>query len=118
MDSITLGQIGLILASIVAFVKGIEYLYGLAKKGLTNWFKSLLEPINDSIGTLSKKIDDVDMNSCKNFLVRFLADVEQGNVIDEIEKERFYEEYKHYVDLGGNSYVKDKVDKLKKAGKL
>lgn len=118
MDSITIGQIGLILAAIVAFVKGVEYLYSLAKKGATNWFKSLLEPINNSINSLSKKIDDVDMNSCKNFLVRFLADVEQGNVIDEIEKERFYEQYKHYVDLGGNSYIKDKVEKLKKAGKL
>ena len=112
MDSITIGQIGLILAAIVAFVKGVEYLYSLAKKGATNWFKSLLEPINNSINSLSKKIDDVDMNSCKNFLVRFLADVEQGNVIDEIEKERFYEQYKHYVDLGGNSYIKDKVEKL------
>lgn len=118
MDNITIGQIALILAGIVAFIKGVEYLYNLAKKGATNWFKSLLAPINDSINTLSKKIDDVDMNSCKNYLVRFLADVEQENEIDEIEKERFYEEYKHYTDLGGNSYIKDKVEKLKKAGKL
>ena len=118
MEGITLGQIGLILAAVVAFIKGVEYLYGLLKKGATNWFKSLLEPINESINFLSKKIDNVDINSCKNYLVRFLADVEQGNDIDEIEKERFYEVYKHYVDLGGNSYIKDKYEKLKKDGKL
>lgn len=118
MESITIGQICLVLAAIVAFVKGIEYLYSLLKKGATNWFKSLLQPINDSINSLSKKIDNVDINSCKNYLVRFLADVEQGNEIDEIERERFYEVYNHYISLGGNSYVKDKVEKLKKSGKL
>ena len=72
----------------------------------------------DSINNLSGKVDDVDMNSCKNFLVRFLADAEQGNEIDEIEKERFYEVYEHYTKKGGNSYIHDKYDKLKKSGKL
>lgn len=118
MGNITLGQIGAIIAFLVAFIKGVEYLYNLASKSATKWLNSCLKLINDNIDALSNKIDDVDMNTCKNFLVRFLADVEQGNVIDEIEKERFYEEYKHYTDLGGNSYIKEKVDKLKKLGKL
>lgn len=118
MENITIGQIALIIAFIVALIKGIEYLYTLASKGATKWLNSCLKPINDSINNLSDKIDVVDMNSCKNYLVRFLADVEQGNEIDEIEKERFYEVYKHYTDLGGNSYIKDKYEKLKKQGKL
>ena len=118
MENITIGQILLVIASLVALIKGIEYLYSLASKGATKWLNNCLKPIKDSINTLSNKIDIVDMNSCKNFLVRFLADVEQNNTIDEVEKERFYEEYKHYTDLGGNSYIKDKVEKLKKAGKL
>ena len=118
MESITIGQIALVIAFIVGLIKGIEYLYNLVSKGATKWLNGCLNPINDSINNLSKKIDDVDMNACKNYLVRFLADVEQGNEIDEIEKERFYEEYKHYTDLGGNSYVKDKVEKLKKEEKL
>lgn len=118
MENITIGQILLVIASLVALIKGIEYLYGLASKGATKWLNSCLKPINDNISNLSSKIDVVDMNSCKNFLVRFLADVEQNNTIDEVEKERFHEEYKHYTDLGGNSYIKDKVEKLKKAGKL
>ena len=46
------------------------------------------------------------------------ADVEQNKIIDEVEKERFYETYEHYTKLGGNSYIHDKVESLKKAGKL
>ena len=65
-----------------------------------------------------QKIDDVKLYTDKNFLVRFLADVEQGNKIDEVEKERFYEVYKDYRGLGGNSYIQHKVDKLQKEGKL
>lgn len=118
MENITIGQIALIIAFIVAFLKGIEYLYSLVSKGATKWLNSCLEPINDSINNLSDKIDDVDMNACKNFLVRFLSDVEQENIIDETEKERFYEQYEHYIGNGHNGYIKDKVEKLRKLGKL
>ena len=65
-----------------------------------------------------KKVNQVQLYSDKNFLVRFLADVEQGNKIDEVEKERFYEVYKDYRELGGNSYIQHKVEKLQKEGKL
>ena len=88
-----------------------------------------LKPFNDKIDKLEEnrkeqhqetlsKIDDVKLYTDKNFLVRFLADVEQGNKIDEVEKERFYEVYKDYRGLGGNSYIQHKVDKLQKEGKL
>ena len=88
-----------------------------------------LKPFNDKIDKLEEnrkeqhqetlsKIDDVKLYTDKNFLVRFLADVEQGNKIDEVEKERFYEVYKDYKGLGGNSYIQHKVDKLQKEGKL
>ena len=65
-----------------------------------------------------EEIKQVQLYSDKNFLVRFLADIEQGNVVDEVEKERFYEVYKDYKDLGGNSYISHKVEKLQKEGKL
>lgn len=70
-----------------------------------------LKPIID-------KIENVQLLSDKNFLVRFLADIEQNNKIDEVEKERFYEVYKDYRELGGNSYIAHKVEKLQKEGKL
>lgn len=61
-----------------------------------------------------------ELESCKNFLVRFLADVEQGQPIDEIELERFHEVYARYTspELNGNSYIHSKVEKLKAQGKL
>ena len=76
--------------------------------------KARIEQHADTI----KRIDNVQLLSDKNFLVRFLADVEQGNKIDEVEKERFYEVYKNYRELGGNSYIAHKVEKLQKEGKL
>ena len=95
-------------------------------KGILN---KELKPFKDKIDKMEKdrkdqhnetlqKIDDVKLYTDKNFLVRFLADVEQGNKIDEVEKERFYEVYKDYRGLGGNSYIQHKVDKLQKEGKL
>ena len=65
-----------------------------------------------------ERIENVQLYSDKNFLVRFLADIEQGNKVDEVEIERFYEVYRDYKDLGGNSYIQHKVEKLQKEGKL
>ena len=76
--------------------------------------KARIEQHADTI----KRIDNVQLLSDKNFLVRFLADIEQDNKVDEVEKERFYEVYKDYRELGGNSYIAHKVEKLQKEGKL
>lgn len=84
------------------------------KEQMDNMEKDRIEQHNETL----QKIDDVKLYTDKNFLVRFLADVEQGNKIDEVEKERFYEVYKDYRGLGGNSYIQHKVDKLQKEGKL
>lgn len=118
MENITLGQISTFIAFLGAFLGGIIYLITLANKSATKWLKSCLKPIEDKLNKIDKKTDEIDMSASKNFLVRFLADVEQGNEIDEIEKERFYETYEHYSLMGGNSYIHDKVEKLKKENKL
>lgn len=95
MENITIGQISAILTFLVTFLGSIIYLSKFIKKMLDKAFS----PINE-------KIDILDVNQCKNFLVRFLADVEQGNELDEVEIERAYEIYDHYTnDLKGNSYI-------------
>ena len=58
------------------------------------------------------------MATSKNFLVAKIAEVDKGNKLDEIEKERFWEQYEHYSKIGGNSYIQRKVDELKESGKL
>lgn len=94
-----------------------------------NILNKTLKPFSDKIDKLEKsrieqhadtieRINEVKLYSDKNFLVRFLADIEQNNKVDEVEKERFYEVYKDYKELGGNSYIAHKVEKLQKEGKL
>lgn len=111
LESITLGQIGTILAFLVGLIGSVEYLSIRLKKWMKTTFKEEINPI-------SKRLNDLEMGTDKNFLVRFLSDVDQGNKIDEIEWERFYETYERYHELGGNSYIDHKVEKLKKEGKL
>lgn len=118
MENITLGQISGFFAFLGAFLGGGIYLYTLMSKSATKWLKTCLKPMEDKLDKIDAKTKDIDMSASKNFLVRFLADVEQGNMVDEIEKERFYETYEHYIKIGGNSYIVDKVEKLKKENKL
>lgn len=107
MENITLGTIATYVAFLVALIGGFEFLLARFNK----LFDNKLKPINT-------RLNEIELSSDKNFIVRFLADIEQGNQVDDVEKERFYEIYQRYKELGGNSYVAHKVDKLEKEGKL
>ena len=74
MRNITLGQIEIALAFLVALIGSIEFISIRFRRKVTK----ILEPIY-------QKIDNLELITDKNFLVRFLSDVEQGQVIDEIE---------------------------------
>ena len=106
MDNVTLGQISNIMLWVIGFGTATLTIVGAVKKAIASAFR----PID-------KKIDNVDLNATKNFLVRSLADVERHG-IDQVTKLRFYEQYEHYQKLGGNSYIKDEIERLKKEGKL
>lgn len=95
------------IIKLAAFIGAI----GVILAGVNKIFESKLKPINT-------RLNDIELSSDKNFIVRFLADIEQGNEIDEVERERFYEIYQRYRELGGNSYIKSRVDKLTSEGKL
>lgn len=71
--------------------------------------------INKGLEPINRKIDKLDINQCKNFLVTFLKSVEKGEEMDEVEIQRAHEVYDHYVkDLKGNSYIHDKWERLMK----
>lgn len=110
MEHITLEFVGEFVAFLVALIGGLGYLSTTLKKWLTNLMKGEFDNLN-------KRLDQVDMEACKNFLVRVLADIEKGSV-NETEKERFYEQYEHYLNMGGNTYIKHKVEILQKEGKI
>lgn len=104
MENITLGQISSILTFIITFVGSIGTIVFAIRKTLSKE----LQPLND-------RIDKLDVNQCKNFLVRFLADVEHGQPLDEVEIKRAHDVYDHYkYDLHSNSYIGDKWEKLMK----
>ena len=91
------------------------------EKLLDDKFKDVAKQITEvrsEIAAVDSKVSRVDMETCKNFLVRYLADVERGEFVAEPEKQRFWEEYEHYTENGGNSYVKEWVERLKKEGKM
>ena len=95
MENITIGQIATFLALIVGIIGSMKYLSNEVKK----YLEKTLKPIENSI-------KDLDVAQCKNFLVRFLKDIEQNNKLDPVELERAYELYDHYTnDLKQNSYI-------------
>lgn len=118
MENITIGEIAVAVALIVGLITGLAFLIKQVKAFLSNMFKEEFDTLNKKMDNLQTRIDDVDMASCKNYLVYFLSNVDQGQQIDEIEKERFWEQYQHYEKIGGNSYIKRKVEQLKADGKL
>lgn len=111
MENVTLGQIAEVFAFFAALIASCGVIYHFIKKALNKLFAEQLEAIN-------KRVDTIDLNACKNYLVMFLSNVERGEKIDEIELERFYEQYEYYTNHKGNSYIKHKVEKLKQEGKL
>lgn len=120
MEQITLGQIGIAVGFLVALIAGVKTL----KTSIKDWLKSALKEQFDGVNrrfdeldtkqtAVIKRLDTVDIENCKNYLVTFLAEVARGEMKDETEMQRFWEEFEHYQSLGGNSYIKNKVEELK-----
>ena len=111
MENITLGQLSAGILFIVALIGG-----GAA---LMKWTKGLIVKVmREELEPMRKQLETVDLENCKNYLVTYISAVDRGEKKDPIEEERFWEEYEHYQRIGGNSYIKTKVDQLKAAGKL
>lgn len=118
MENITLGQIAIVLAFIAALIVSIKTIGGTVSKAVKKGLETEMKPINDKLDNLDKRIAEVDMNATKNFLVARLDEIEQGKPLQGIEEERFWEQYQHYTNLGGNTYIQHKVEQLEQDGKL
>lgn len=118
MEQITLGDIGTWAAFLVTLIGSCVAIYEIIKKALIKMFKTQTNAITEQLAKQEKAINQVDLENCKNFLVSFLAKADRESNLDEIEVQRFWEQYEHYSAIGGNSYIKNKVDKLKSTGKL
>lgn len=96
-----------VISGLVALLKGLEYLLDKTRHAV----EKLVKPLTDELHTLQKSV-------CTNYLVRFLSDIEHGEKLDDVEWQRFWDNYETYTKLGGNSYIKDKVAKLQSQHKL
>ena len=83
--------------------------------GLVGSIVTIIAGVKKAVGKL---LESLAMDNAKNYIVPFLARVERGEPVDNIEVELFHEEYKYYRDHDGNSYIKSRVEKLMKEGKL
>lgn len=89
------------------------------KDAITKLLEDQFKIVNTKLDGMERSIKKLDIQTSKNFLVRYLADIERGENIYESEKQRFWDEYKHYKDdLKENAYITEWVDRLKKDGKL
>ena len=127
VQNLTLGEIAIALAFIAGLYASIKQIKKVIKESIEQVVStSVKNTLDAEFTTTNKKLDDVqaavqklDVYTTKNFLVRYLADIERGEVIFESEKQRFWEEYDHYTDeLKENSYIKEWVARLKEEGKL
>ena len=117
-EQITLGQILISVTFIVGFIATISKL----KTIVNDWFRDKLspkvDPLYNKIDEINAKIDSLEMDSYKRYLVLVMTNIERGEKIDEVEQAVFDEMYKKYIDHGGNTYIQRKHKKLEEAGKL
>jgi len=119
MDAITLGELSGAISLLAGFITGGATIYHFFSKNASQRLSEALKPIESQILDLNNNIRDLDLNTCKNFLVDFLASVDRGEKYDEATVRHFWEVYDHYtIDLKSNSYIHDKVERLKHEGKL
>lgn len=116
--NITLEQVATALGWLVGVGGSLAAIIAYIRKLLKAFFKEQLEEMNHRFDRVEKRIDEVDMETTKNFLVSILAQIDSGLSIDEVQRERFYEQLDHYFGKGGNSYIQARVNALKNQGKL
>ena len=108
MGDITINQIRDFVLWIVAFGTATFTIVKAVRSAIAKGF----EPIE-------KKIDEVDKNATKNYLVQQIGEIDRNGYLDGATKVRFYEQLQHYEkDLNGNSYIHDEIERLKKENKL
>ena len=124
LENITVGQIAVFIAFVAALITGGVKIKDAVKKWLENLLKGKFDEqskenkaLSDKIDKLEEKTDKVDFENCKNYLVTYISSIKRGEEKDEIEKERFWENYTRYTeDYDGNSYIKGEVKKLTDKG--
>lgn len=119
MDNITLQvQVLVALIGLISLGAGAYKIWNGFKTAVGNAVSEQFKTVTEAIAGINVRLDKIDMEASKNFLVRCLGDIEKGQGLTIAEKMRFKEQYDYYLAHGGNTYIKDEVDKYKAEGKL
>lgn len=104
---------------IIVVVLGSEALFKFVEWWFDRKDRKEENPILKELAEIRNDIRLLDKATCKNFLVRCLADFEKGNKMSDVEIERFWEQYHHYInELGENAHIKEWTERLKREGKI
>lgn len=104
---------------IIVAVLGSQLIIELLKLFFQRKDKKSENPILKELAEIREDLKLIDKATCKNFLVRCLADFEKENEMSAVEIERFWEQYDHYVnELKENTYIKEWTERLKGEGKI
>lgn len=119
MEHITLGDIQNVLVFFASILSAGGVVVGFTLKRVRKITEDVLKPTNDKLDALTRKVDQVDIDNCKNYLQQAISALDAGETMDSAAEQRFYENYDHYTqDLHLNSWVHREVERLEKEGKL
>ena len=115
IDQIKVADIITFVIGIVTFFKSVEYLSKNVYDKIGSSIMENTKPINGRLDEIEANINKIDMEQCKSFLTQYL-NVDRD--LKETEKQRIYEVYQHYRELGGNSYIKEEFERMQDKGKF
>ena len=110
MENITLGQVLIGLVFILSLINNIKSIYKEIQNPIDKKIEKAIKP-------LKKEISNLELSSIKTDLVNFMSMAESNTITNE-QKLNAYELYDRYCKLGGNSYIHDKWENLRKERKI
>ncbi len=119
METITIGDISKIIAFLVAFIGGVEYLYHRIKMLLKKALNDEFEPIRNEIKEVREENQNNELQMCMNYLVIAIEKAKRDKYMSDAEKKRFYEVLDVYTNkFHKNSYIHNEVIDLEKSNIL
>lgn len=120
---------GIIIAIISGLCVAIPNIIATISSNKKSKFKDVEDNINKSIKDVEKSIkaditkvrnslSEETLNRCKVDLINIMSRVQNGYKLAEEERRILIEEKEQYNKLGGDSYVDDMFERLKKEGKI
>ena len=118
MKGWTVDEIAAAVAFAASFLSGVGFLQNKFKKWLNGSLNENFANLDNRIQEITKRVDRVDIDLTKNILVTWISLINDGHRMNEFEASRFWEQYEYYRAAGGNSYIKEAIERMRKEGKL